>query len=130
MKLTLTTPVVAPPSVVDNQTDRVNKRLIRASLPASDADTGVRREPGLRSKIRRHPLPLALLMGGFENWLCLLAVLQLPAILSKMKSKGQLHGQKRKAKKTKIKRKRTAKKNKEWSTPKVNKWLPLKAMFS
>jgi hypothetical protein len=33
---------------------------------------------------------------------------------------------KRKAKKTKIKRKRTAKKNKEWSTPKVNKWLPPK----
>ena len=33
---------------------------------------------------------------------------------------------KRKAKKIKIKRKRAAKTNKEWSTPKVNKWLPPK----
>jgi hypothetical protein len=38
-------------------------------------------------------------MGRFKNWLCLLAVLQLPAILAKMKSKGQLHSQKAKGKK-------------------------------
>ena len=33
---------------------------------------------------------------------------------------------KRKAKKIKIKRKRAAKTYKEWSTPKVKKWLPPK----
>jgi hypothetical protein len=43
-----------------------------------------------------------------------------------MKPRGNYMAKKRKAKKTKIKRKRTAKKNKEWSTPKVNKWLPPK----
>jgi hypothetical protein len=43
-------PVLAP-QVGRYQTDRVNKRLIRASLLPTDADTRVRRELGSRSKI-------------------------------------------------------------------------------
>jgi hypothetical protein len=65
-------------------------------------------------------LPLASLMERFENWLLL-------GWAGLKRNQGSNYmAKKRKAKKTNIKRKRTAKLKKKWSTPKLKKRLPPK----